>query len=194
MTWRILKGQRLSGAFGFDVSKPGFDVMTANVMQMAFTSDYKIPKVVVKGTVVATPTAGPAPQKSSGTVNYPGAKKTIATVGFGRSVSAPAIFAIASAPSWNVPLDTAPTAQLGALWNQWHTYVLETLPFTGLTFDNTYGVNIRKNPTGSLRDPGEVDEDWASARFSMWGYDDRIEFHTNCVNNLTIKYLVLEQP
>lgn len=193
MVWRILKGQRLSGAFGFDVSKPGFDVTTANIMQMAFTSDYKIPKVVIKGTVVAGPTNGPAPQKTAGTVNYPGARETVTTIGFGRTVSSPAIYAIASAPAWSVPLDTAPTAILGALWNQWHTYVLEWMPFTGATFDNTYGVNIRRN-LGSLYVAGEVDPSWAAARFAVWGYSDRIEFHTNCVNNLTIKYLVLEQP
>lgn len=190
MTWRILKGQRLSGTFGFDVSKPGFDVTTANVMQMAFTSDYRIPKVVVKGTIVAAPTSGRAPQ---GVGTYPGAAETVTTVGFGRSVAAPAIFAIASAPGWNVPLVAQPTAQLGALANQWHTYVSEWMPSTGVTFDNTYGPLIRRN-NGAGYVTNEVEPSWASARFTMWGYADRIEFHTNCNNNLTIKYLVLEQP
>lgn len=190
MTWRILKGKRISGAFGFDVSKPGFDVTTANIMQMAFTSDYKIPKVVVKGTVTASPTSGRAP---TGSTNYPGAVETVTTVGFGRTVASPAIYAIASAPGWNVPLSGAPTGILGGLANQWHTYILEWMPFTGVTFDNTYGVNIRRNQ-GAGYVVGEVEQSWAAARFAVWGYSDRIEFHTNCSNNLTIKYLVLEQP
>jgi hypothetical protein len=190
MVWRILKGQRSSGTFGFDVSKPGFDVTTANIMQMAFTSDYRIPKVVIKGTVVAGPTNGRAPQ---GVGVYPGAAETVTTIGFGRTVSAPAIFAIASAPSWNVPLAAAPTAQLGALANQWHTYVLEWMPNSGVTFDGTYGVNIRRN-LGAGYVTNEVEPTWASARFAMYGFSDRIEFHTNCSSNLTIKYLVLEQP
>ena len=193
MTWRILEGRRASGAFGFDISKPGFDVTTANVMQMAFTSDYKIPKVVIKGTVVAAPTYGPAPQKASGTVNYPGARETVTAIGFGRAIYAPAIYAIATAPAWSVPLDTAPTGQLGALANNWHTYLFENMPNTGTTFDNTYGPNIRHNLGAGLV-AGEVDALWASAKFVMHGYSDRVEFHTNCVNNITIKYLVLEQP
>lgn len=190
MTWRILKGQRLNSSFGFDVSKPGFDVLTANIMQMAFTSDYKIPKVVVKGTVVASPTNGRAPQ-GSGT--YPGAAETVTTIGFGKVVTSPAIYAIANAPGWNVPLTGAPTGILGALANQWHTYVLEWMPFTGATLDPTYGVNIKRN-NGGLYVNGDVEPSWAAARFAAWGYSDRVEFHTNCSNALTIKYLVLEQP
>lgn len=190
MAWRILKGQRLNGTFGFDVSKPGFDVTTANIMQMAFTSDYRIPKVVVKGTVVAGPTSGFAPRPNT----YPGAAETVTTVGFGRTVSAPAIFAIASSPAWNVPLATAATGILGGLANQWHTYIAELMPYTGVVFDGTYGVNIRKvNDPGNYQN-GEVPTSWAACKFYMYGYSDRIEFRSNNVNAITIKYLVLEQP
>lgn len=188
MTWRILKGKRLNNTFGFDVSRPGIDVTTANPIQLAFSSDYICPVVVAKGAFTLDPIAGPAP---SGKGVFAGAVESVGTIPFGRDIyPVPAIFAIATAPSWNVPLVEAPTFQLGYLAGLWHTYVSETMPNTGLANDNTYGPLIGK--TGGSLQNNFVDATWCSARFSVRGYSDRAEFHVNCTSTITIKYLILE--
>lgn len=189
MPIRILKGRRLNGSFGFDVSKPGFDAITASPVQLAFSSDYISPLKVIGGTISIAPTVGPSPLGAAG--QYPGAKMTSQTLYFGRTISPiPNLFAVASAPSWNVPLYAAPTAQLGYLANQWHTYLSETLMSTGVN-DNTYGPTIKRNQN-LAGVTGEVDHDWASARFIGLCFNDRVEFRYNGSSTLTVKYLVLE--
>ncbi len=48
MVQRVIKGRSGAGQFGFWVSKPGIDVMSANIMQMAFSSDFIPPKAVMQ--------------------------------------------------------------------------------------------------------------------------------------------------
>lgn len=189
MVTRILKGKRLDGTFGFDVSKPGFDVLTASPVQLAFSSDYISPVKVIGGTDTISPTNGPAPLGAAG--QYPGAKMTTKTIYFGRYVSPiPNLFAVGSAPSWNVPLYAAPTSQLGYLAGQYHTYLSERMMSTGVN-DDTYGPVIKRNQNVAGSN-GEVDNDWASARFIGLCFNDRIEFRYNGSATLTVKYLVLE--
>ena len=86
---------------GFFVSKPGYDVKTANVMQMAFSSDHPIPRLILQDTVTSSPTSGPAP--SPATRNC--AIETVTTVKYPKPLAKiPFVAAIAKATSWKLPL------------------------------------------------------------------------------------------
>jgi hypothetical protein len=187
MSNRILKGVRLNGTFGFDVSKPGFNVTTANIMQMAFTSDISIPVVVTKGSLVSYPVSGPAPF-GSGSAN--GARITANYVAFGRTVyPIPMIAAIATASDWSLPFNTH-AAQLGYIANQWHSYISET-PVFGNTSYGSSGI-FKRNTSGNASATGEVDMTWASAKFIAVANTNGVTFTTNCASAVTIKYLILE--
>lgn len=186
-TWRVLEGRRNSGTYGFDVSKPGFDVTTANVMQMAFTSDVAIPKLVAKGTV-SVPTTG---SKWSGIA---GMANSVGTIYYGRTISPlPFVVAIATAPSWPLPVSGGGT-QLSYLNGVWHTYVLEQPPFAAVGYETIYnGVRTRRQSDAASNPDGYgVDETFASVKFFSQSYSDRVEFRTNCANTVTIKYLIME--
>lgn len=186
MTWRILEGQRLNATFGFDVSKPGFDVTTANVMQLAFSSDYSIPKLVAKGTISVPPLAGLA-----GNTMVSGAKQSIGVVYYGRTISpTPFVAAIASAQSWPCPVPGFPT-QLSYLNNAWHTYIFEQPPILGPAQSEVIygGVKTRRTTTTNKDD---TEFTFASCRFYQNSYPDRVEFVTNCVNTVSIKYIIME--
>jgi hypothetical protein len=185
MVNRVLKGKNGAGQYGFWVSKPGIDVFSANVMQMAFSSDFVPPKLVITGTVVNGPTSGPGPFSASGAV--PGAEQTVNSIAYGRTVTPiPAAFGIATAADWTLPLAVG-GAQLGYLANRWHTHVLET-PDAGVVI-NEYGPSIVKTTTTQAN---QVSINWHSARFIIVPYTDHIDVITNCRNNVTVKYLVLE--
>jgi hypothetical protein len=186
MVGRVLRGRNpATGGVGLLVSKPGIDVRTANLMQLAFSSDYIHPKLVIKGTVVNPPTNGWGPFGASGAV--PGAEQTRNILSYGRTVSPiPSAFAIATAPDWRLPLAVA-SAQLGYLAGRWHSHVYET-PDSGVLIGE-YGPTIQKTAsTGS----NAVSLNWHSARFIVVPYPDRLEIFTNCRSSVTIKYLVLE--
>lgn len=186
-TWRILKGQRLNGTYGFDVSKPGFDVRYANLVQMAFSSDAEIPRLVKKGMVVSYPTSGAAPYGSG---VRGGAVETRTSIYYGRTLSiAPTGIAIATAPSWPLPL-YLDTSQATYLNNAWHTEVIEAFRATQGA-DTLYGYNGLQ-PVASPNANGHVNLTWRAIAFFYYVFSDRIEFVTNCQNAVTIRYLVLE--
>jgi hypothetical protein len=184
MTLRVLRGKHPSGAYGFWVSKPGIDVVSATVMGFAFSSDFVPPVMVIQGSTVSGPTNGPGPFKAG---SVPGAERTVNTIGYGRTVSPiPAAFGIATAPNWTLPLAVA-TGQLGYLAGRWHTHVYETCDNN--TVIGEYGPQIVKTPNTQ---DNQVSVNWHSAQFILVPYTDRIEIITNNRNNVTIKYLVLE--
>lgn len=193
MVWRIRRGRRPDGSFTpLDVSRPGYDVTTATKLQLSFNGDAPTPKLVVKGVVVANPTAGFNGGTAGSTgalVN--GAQETVLTINYGRTINpAPDIIAIATAPDWTLPLYTN-VPQLGWLANQWHTYLYETVQVGAV--DSSYGGSITRNVTDSPSQPnGNVSNSWASAKFIVYGFNNRLEFRTNCRQPVTIKYLVLE--
>lgn len=191
MTGRLLLGKNTSsGAIGFWVSKAGFDVRTAGIMQMAFSSDFACPNLVATGSVICSPISGYAPNGNS---PVPGAHVTNQPVYYGRTISpAPFVAAIASAPGWPCPtIDLA--SQLGYLAGQWHTFIWERPPdMTGRTAqsDTTYGTGIRPATTNNA---GDADITFSSSRFTMAVFTDRVEFSTNCYYPVTVKYVILEQ-
>ena len=185
MVNRVLKGKNAAGQYGFWVSKPGVDVLSANILQFAFSSDYIHPKLVIRGTATNGPTAGWGPFGTNAAV--PGAEQTVQAIAYGRTVTPiPAVFGIATAPDWSLPLAPG-TAQLGYLANQWHTHVMETCDAGQIVGD--YGPQILKTTTAQAN---AVSVNWHSARFVIVPYTDRIEIMTNCRSNVTVKYLVLE--
>lgn len=185
MTWRIQKGKRLNGTFGFDISKPGIDVTVATIMQMAFSSDYSIPRLVAKGSIVVNPIVGAPPETTAPIASgIPGVQNSAATISYGRTISPmPFVAAVAQAVSWAAPLSSQPS-QLTFLNGQWHTYVSEVPYATFGVLDSTYGKQINANTYGR--------GNWASARFDVYPFTDRVVFSTNCQTSLTIKYIILE--
>jgi hypothetical protein len=185
MTWRIQKGKRPDGTFGFDISKPGIDVTTATIMQMAFSSDYSIPRLVTKGSIVASPIVGAPPETTAPIAsNIPGIQQRVSQINYGRTISPmPFVAAIAQAASWAAPL-SAQNGQLSFLNGQWHTYVAEIPYAVNGTLDSTYGKQINANTYGRGV--------WASARFEVRPFPTAVQFLTNCQTPVTIKYIVLE--
>jgi hypothetical protein len=180
-----MRGHNAAGVFGLFVSKPGIAVETANILQLAFSSDFIHPRLVIKGTAVNGPTTGWGPYSASGVV--PGARTTVNAIYYGRTVNPiPAVFGIATAPDWSLPLAVG-TPQLQYLANRWHTAVMETCYAN--TIVASYGPQIIR--TTATR-PEAVDQDWHAARVVIVPYTDRIEILTNCRSNVTTKYLVLE--
>lgn len=183
-TPRSMRGKNFTGQIGWWISRPGIDVRTAGIMQMAFSSDFVHPRLVVKGTAVNNPVTAAAP---FGSGVAPGAEQTVTTISYGRTISPiPAAYGIATAPDWTLPLAVG-GAQLGYLANRWHTYVLET-PDTGANILE-YGPLIVKTTASQA---GAVSVNWHSARFVIVASSDSIQIITNCRSAVTIKYLVLE--
>lgn len=184
-TDRILIGKNNAGVNGFWLSKAGFDVKTANILQMAFNGDISVMRLVAKGSISISPVSGVAPF-GSGVTN--GAKQSIGTIAYGRTISpAPFVAAIATASSWPLPLAVG-TAQLGYLNGNWHTYIFEQ-PSTQL--DGAYGPQIKRtSPPAVAKD---VEFTWASCRFTANIYNTGVDFVTNCANTVTVKYLIMEQ-
>jgi hypothetical protein len=56
--------------------------------------------------------------------------------------------------------------------------------------DTTYGSTAIR--PASTNNAGDADITFASARFTVGVFTDRVEFYTNCYNNVTIKYVILE--
>jgi len=182
MTVKASYGKQPGGNIGLYIAKAGFDVYSANAMQMAFSSDFVCPNLVASGSLVSTPTNG-------------GITVTTTAVYYGRSISpAPFVAAIATASSW--PCPTADHAsQLGYLAGNWHTFIWEYPPdMTGETArkDTTYGPTAIRPARYADGGSDIIDITFASARFTMGVFTDRVEFYTNCYNNVTIKYVILE--
>lgn len=192
MTWRMLKGKRNDGSIALELSLPGVDITTANKLQKAFTSDALTARKVIGGITYIDPVAGWNGGDAGTTgADVNGANVAVRTISYGRTVNpAPDIIAVASASDWTLPLYTN-RPQLGYLAGQWHTYIYETVQ-TGIQ-DNVYGGNVRRNSIDSVQN-GYVSVNWCSARFVVYGFTDRLEFHTNCRSQLAVKYLVLEAP
>jgi hypothetical protein len=192
--WVLFK-HPVTGVQGFFVSQPGYDVKTAGALDLAFSTDVSIPRLVASGSVVAYPLSGYAPNGTD-IPQIAGAKATVTTVYYGSTITAPYVAALASAPSWPVPTyNLAP--QLSYLNGAWHTYISERpKDQTGDTAhtDPMYGsYGIRRssrNPPNLVA--GDTDFTFASARFVPRVYSDHVEFITNCYNAVTIKYLILE--
>lgn len=187
MVGRVLRGRNPNtGVYGFWVSKPGFDVLTANVMQMAFSSDYIHPKVVVKGTAAITPVAGPGPY-GSGLSN--GASESVLSIPYGATfASAPAAYMIATAPDWTLTL-TNNNSGLTYLNNIWHTQIMETCFANTNIGDYWPGKTLKKDGVGTT---DHLNLDWYSARVIIIPFTDHVEIRANCKSTVTVKYLVLE--
>lgn len=184
-TPRSLRIKNDAGQIGWWISKPGFDVRFANIMQMAFSTDFIHPKLVIKGSAVNNPISAVAP---FGSGVAPGAEQTVTTIFYGRTVSPiPAAYGIATAPDWTVPLAAGGT-QLGYLAGRWHSYILET-PDSNAIIGEYPGPQIKKDGGTTT---GGVSLNWHSARFVIVPYTDRIEIITNCRSSVSVKYLVLE--
>ncbi len=192
--WILFK-HPVTGVQGYFVSVPGVDVKTAGPLDLAFSTDVSIPRLVASGSVVANPQSGWAPN-GSGLSQVAGAQATVTTVYYGSTITAPYVAALATASSWPVPtVDLA--SQLSYLNGLWHTYICErpkdqtadtahTDPMYG-----SHGIRRSTRTSGSLI-TGDTDYSFASARFVPRVYSDRVEFVTNCYNAVTIKYLILE--
>ncbi len=186
MGYRVLRGKRLDGSYGFDVSKPGYDVTTTDKIGLAFCSDLKIPRIVKRGSIAIAPIAGIGVKDAS----IPGGQQSIVTIPFGATYSrTPVCVAIAKAPDWTTPLVTN-FPQLGYLQNNWHTQIIEQLLYTNpaQTF-NHYGTNVSFKPAP---DPDRVSSTWASARFYLTVTPSSLTIATNCRSVITVKYLALE--
>lgn len=192
--WILFK-HPVTGVQGFFVSNPGVDVKTSGALDLAFSTDVAVPRLVAFGSVVAYPLSGWAPNDTD-IPQIAGAKATTTSVYYGSTVAAPYVAAIASASSWPVPTyDMA--AQLSYLNSAWHTYICERpKDQTGNTAntDPTYGSHgIRRSTrTAPNLQKGDTDFTFASARFVPRIFSDHVEFITNCYNPVTIKYLILE--
>jgi hypothetical protein len=187
MTNRVLRGRNpLTGAVGFYVSKPGFDVRTAGLMQLAFSSDYINPNVVVKGTVTSAPISAAAPY-GSGVSNGASATSTIIPYG-GTLASIPAAFMIATAPDWTLTLADN-NGGITYLQNQWHTSISETCDNNSPVGDYWPGKNLTKDGQ-SINDHLPID--WYSCRVLAIPFTDHLQILTNCKSTVTIKYLVLQ--
>lgn len=186
MVARVLRGKNGSGVYGFWVSKPGFDVQTASIIEMAFSSDYIHPKVVVQGSLTSVPVSKYAPF-GSGVSN--GAGQTVSSVSYGRILSSiPAAFIIASATDWTLTLANN-AAGPSYLNNKWHTSILETCPGNISIGDYWPGKALIKDTAGTT---DHIDVDWFACRVIAVPYTTKIDFYTNCKSNVSIKYLVLE--
>lgn len=189
MVDRVLRGSR-GGDIGFWISKPGYDVKTASIMQMAFTSDAITPNLVAKGTTSISPAYA-----SFGAGNgIAGSRMSTATISYGRTVSPPPLVAsIATASSWRLPLNLQ-TNQLSYLWNSWHTYLFEKYWGNPSILDKIYGRDVQMSsaPYSTIGNSNEVSNEWCSARFTADVGTTSVVFRANHSTTLYIKYLILE--
>jgi hypothetical protein len=166
---------------GFDVSRPGFDVRTASLLQMAFTTKLKVPKVVVSGSLVMNPTLG----NKSKDFNIPGGQATLVGIPFPTTYSPyPMAIGICSSSNWNIPLPQN-TSQLTNLVNKWHTPIWETFWVNG---DLTYGTNVNH----AAGDANTVSVTWACCRFVITMTGSGMTIWTNSRAPVSVKYLVLD--
>lgn len=188
MTIRVLRGKRPDGTIGFDVSKPGFDVTTADKMHMAFSSDLKIPKVVVAGQTTINPTNG----NKTKDFNIPGGQSTVLTVPYGSTLSVrPVVAVVGKCASWLIPLPLGNRNILTGLWGEYISPIYENFLVAG---DLTYGTNVNRGPSGAGGDSNSVSNSWAACRFLLSAGYSSFTITFNGSSALSLKYLVLRYP
>jgi hypothetical protein len=184
MTVRVLRGKRSDGTLGFDISKPGFDVRTADKMHMAFSSDLKNPRVVVAGQATINPTNG----VRSKDFNIPGGQATVLTIPFGQTLAVrPVVVAVGKCASWSIPLPLGNRTILSGLAGNYISPIYENFITPG---DLTYGTNVNHN----LGDANSVSASWAACRFYYTVAYDSFTITFNGSVAMTVKYLVLRYP
>lgn len=184
MTWRVLRGKRSDGTLGFDISKPGFDVRTADKMHMAFSSDLKNPRVVVAGQTTLNPVNG----NKSKDFNIPGGLASVLTIPFGQTLAVrPVVVAVGKCASWLIPLPIGNRTILPNLWGQYVSPLYENFVTSG---DLTYGTSV--NHAGV--DANSVSASWAACRFYYTVAYDSFTITFNGSSPITVKYLVLRYP
>lgn len=188
MTRRVLTGKDLSGNVGLWVSKPGQDVTTADIMNMAFSSDAKNPKLVLQGSTTITPANGYRSKDNA----RPGIRKTT-SIPYGQTINPyPVAFIIASAPSWVIPLVGYATETASYLNGAWHSPVYEDMGAASASaLDSSYGTGIWKVPDFSGGDANGVSQIWSAMAVYPNAYADHLDIVTACSSNITVKYLVL---
>jgi hypothetical protein len=174
---RVIFGQK-GTKYGLYVSKPGIDVNAADLVQLAFSTDHTPPRLVASGAISIGSTAS-------------GLQQSAATVLFGQTfASVPFAAAVVSAPDWTLALSGANNggAQLQYLNGQWNTFIMERPLFSQAGFPNgqtnLYGPTIQRTSSGFTT--------FASARFTMQVWKDRVLFIVNNRNTVTVKYVILE--
>lgn len=188
MTVRVLRGKRSDGTLGFDVSKPGFDVRTADKMHMAFSSDLKIPKVVVAGQATINPTNG----NKTKDFGLAGGQASSLTVPYGQTLSVrPVVAVVGKCASWSIALPIGNRTILSGLWGQYITPIYENFLVAG---DLTYGTNVNRGPSGAGGDANSVSNSWAACRFLLSVGYSGFTITFNGSTAMSLKYLVLRYP
>lgn len=189
MTRRVITGNNAGKtAKGLWVSKPGQDVFTADIMNLAFSSDAKNPKVVSQGVVTITPANGYR-TKDNG---RPGIRKTT-SIPYGKTINPfPVVFVVASASDWVIPLVGFSTKTASYLNNTWHSPIYEDMGGSSPTaLDSTYGTSIWKASDAGSGDANAVSQIWCCCAVYPKASADKLEIVTACSTNITVKYLVL---
>lgn len=189
MTKRVLTGKDLSGNVGLWVSKPGQDVTTADIMNMAFSSDAKNPKLVIQGSTTITPANGYRTKDNA----RPGIRKTT-TIPYGQTINPfPVAFIVASAPSWVIPLVGFSSQTASYLNSEWHSPIYEDMGAASASaLDSSYGTGIWKVPDGAGGDANGVSMIWSCAAIYPQANASSLDIVTACSSNITVKYLVLD--
>lgn len=187
MVDRVLRGARGSGV-GFFISRPGYDVKTASLMQLAFSSYALTMRLVAKGSLSIAPIYG---DLDGGHVGAPkqgyGATQAVSAVSYGETISPPPLVIAVAASQWRLPLSNN-TNQLPYLNGVYCTYFSETI--NSGVYDTLYGVEVFKNSPGA--GGSGLHETWHSARFIAQVGTSSVTFYVNSPNTVTVKYLILK--
>lgn len=187
MVDRVLRGSRGAGV-GFYISRPGYDVKTASLMQLAFSSDALIMRLVAKGSLSIAPIYGylDGGHKGEPKEGY-GATQAVGTVYYGETLNPPPLVIAVASSYWYLPLSVQ-TNQLPYLNGLHCTYFSETI--NSGVYDTLYGVEVVKNNPGS--GGSGLHETWYSARFTAQIGTSGVTFYVNSPNTVTVKYLILK--
>lgn len=166
----------LLDANGLKISEPGFDVTTAGDFDLAFSSNFRAPKLITKG---------------SFTVASSGDSSGNHSIAYGATYSPPPyIVAIANCANWTNSVSGG--SNFPALNNNWVTPFIE---WPSATKNAIYGggyivgrVNVGDPVTNRY-----VPADWASCKFIMQIFADHVLFSVNgAPGGATVKYAILD--
>lgn len=160
---------------GLEVSKPGVDVFSATPFQKLFSSSFKSPLLISKGSFVSTPGGGN------------GTSEVVTDIWYGATLSPPPfVVAIAQADHWILAYGNK--AQYGFLNGQWHTFIVEYPSFAPT---NVYDGVVRVRGGSGNPNQTPIPVSFASARFIANVFSDHVSFHINCRTNCIVKYAIL---
>jgi hypothetical protein len=186
MANRVLAGKRGSD-YGLWVSKPGYDVLTANFDQLIFNPYFAAMRAVVRGT--ATIPSNQPYYSSDGNI------ETTATVSYGETLShVPYVIAIAQTSVWQVQINWHNGAggkyytDYGSMTGVWITECNITIYPQNLVgyFD---GVLCRGSNPGA---DAYVHASWAAARFEIRPSLSSVVFAGFTQADISVRYIVLD--